>query len=998
MAVVQNLYQILKLPASLIVRNGCCCESPNLYSKTRDDSIITIGEDEYSLGDLRVSIGDNLIFQQLRYLHGDFRDHRELFAYTTKLRNRAHAYKKQGDYKSAHILEQRISEVLFVKDIINVVVDGKKSDFYKFSVNGFTLNGTRYVYLCSGSGQIRRNTATFVNEAYHDILVKTLNCGLDKKTSQFVLAKYSAYFALAFSSVLWVRTPRVCVIKDFFNTLHQEPVDFIAHDPTDGHAYLEERKMDLEMNCADGQGLIDPEFAKLWAEDMCLPFLPCSFVARSCFVKGNLVTFDFRAYAAEHGIATIRDRWGVEYPINEIDVLLSESQFKTAKYYSSWAEYCEYAEAGNIHWGVARYNKRADAEFTLANYQYIQALSLSSEDIRGLVTPTVEWIQGVCAGDPLAAMLFLFGNKSEGVQFENLFSGAQTPMAKAIIKNSDFLDDWYVRQKLYSSLAEAIDHAKIGKVWIHGNYQFMIADPVAQCQSALGLPVTGVLKRDEIWSKFWIDRFRQNPPSNGRCIVDACRSPMIDQHEHNPLNVTINNAEADRWFQYLPSGIIYSIHDTSCYRHSDSDYDGDIVLTTDNEYFIKGAHKDHNIITYEKGLAVPAKMTVANITKTVAKGFGTGVGGFSNVATILYAMAPMFDKPGREEQHAEIMMRIKLLREIVGQEIDRIKGADKPSLPPEWRKMERILPTDSQDEILRKLRRNSMVIQKKPYFFRYIYPALNQKFKEFEASYNQVCRDTFGIKLKKLMTMSDITEEQRALLKRYQKFSPLLTTQCTMNRLCRMIEDIDFDIRFTRDRDGNRRPAPHSMLPTFEAECADSYDPAKFMVVQEMYRTYSSRRSVAAITALNDITYSNPGIHAEDIYEEYHRTSYDALITSLQTRLQDAGITGEEFLFYCNRLAPRYKSFNWGFAWAVLGEQIVRLIPRGRSYCPIQDPDGEYTYLGLNYSLKDLSPDIDIDSYEAEADPAGSDDVEELDEPIKSIEEVTTQTDGNETN
>lgn len=577
MAVVQNLYQILKLPASLIVRNGCCCESPNLYSKTRDDSIVTIGEDEYSLGDLRVSIGDNLIFQQLRYLHGDFRDHRELFAYTTKLRNRAHAYKKQGDYKSAHILEQRISEVLFVKDIINVIVDGKKSDFHKFSVSGFTLNGTRYVYLCSGSGQIRRNTATFVNEAYHDILVKTLNCGLDKKTSQFVLAKYSAYFALAFSSVLWVRTPRVCVIKDFFNTLHQEPVDFIAHDPTDGHAYLEERKMDLEMNCADGQGLIDPEFAKLWAEDMCLPFLPCSFVARSCFVKGNLVTFDFRAYAAEHGITTIRDRWGVEYPINEIDVLLSESQFKTAKYYSSWAEYCEYAEAGNIHWGVARYNKRADAEFTLANYQYIQALSLSSEDIRGLVTPTVEWIQGVCAGDPLAAMLFLFGNKSEGVQFENLFSGAQTPMAKAIIKNSDFLDDWYVRQKLYSSLAEAIDHAKIGKVWIHGNYQFMIADPVAQCQSALGLPVTGVLKRDEIWSKFWIDRFRkkrdEDPARDMGCLVDACRSPMIDLHEHNPISVAIDNPEADRWFQCLPSGIIYSIYDTSCFRHSDSDYD-----------------------------------------------------------------------------------------------------------------------------------------------------------------------------------------------------------------------------------------------------------------------------------------------------------------------------------------------------------------------------------------------------------------------------------------
>ena len=49
MAVVQNLYQILKLPASLIVRNNCCCESSELYRKTRDDAVITIGDDEYKI-------------------------------------------------------------------------------------------------------------------------------------------------------------------------------------------------------------------------------------------------------------------------------------------------------------------------------------------------------------------------------------------------------------------------------------------------------------------------------------------------------------------------------------------------------------------------------------------------------------------------------------------------------------------------------------------------------------------------------------------------------------------------------------------------------------------------------------------------------------------------------------------------------------------------------------------------------------------------------------
>ena len=104
------------------------------------------------------------------------------------------------------------------------------------------------------------------------------------------------------------------------------------------------------------------------------------------------------------------------------------------------------------------------------------------------------------------------------------------------------------------------------------------------------------------------------------------------------------------------------------------------------------------------------------------KGFGTGVGGFSNTATCMYAMAAIFDKPGHEDQYNEIMTRIKLLREIVGQEIDRIKGADKPSLPKEWRQLEKITSEDTPEQILAKMRQNAMVVSKKPYFFRYLYP------------------------------------------------------------------------------------------------------------------------------------------------------------------------------------------------------------------------------------------------------------------------------------
>ena len=375
-------------------------------------------------------------------------------------------------------------------------------------------------------------------------------------------------------------------------------------------------------------------------------------------------------------------------------------------------------------------------------------------------------------------------------------------------------------------------------------------------------------------------------------------------------------------------------------------------MTTDNVYFIKGSNKDHNIITYEKGLAKPAKMNVSNITATVMKGFGTGVGGFSNTATCLYAMAAIFDKPEQQEQHDEIMTRIKLLREIVGQEIDRIKGADKPSLPAEWKKFESILPTDTPEERLAKFRHNSMVVSKKPYFFRYLYPELNQRFKQFEASYNQVSRDMFGLKFKKLLKKEDKTEEELNLVRNYRKYSPLITSDCTMNRVCREFEAVDFDIQFAKDfTDKNKKRPVISMLPTFADEYESQYDQQKYKFVYGLYKSYTARKQIKHLNAL--LADSLTPIDGDD-YAEIRSTVYSALIEELQKQLADNGMSGKEFLYYCYKISQNNKQFNWGFPWDILEDQIIQLIPRGETYCPVRDPAGK-EYLGTRYSLKNIT-------------------------------------------
>ena len=278
-----------------------------------------------------------------------------------------------------------------------------------------------------------------------------------------------------------------------------------------------------------------------------------------------MVPFDFKEYARREGISTIKDYWGKEYDIEDIDVILSVSQFKMYKHYKSWQEYLDYFQKYNLRWGVARYNKKHDDEYVLANYQYLQVLDINRDDIKELIAPTIDWLQKICSGDLLYGLLFILGCKSETATYQSVYGDAQTNFVKAVIKNVDMLQDGYVRQKIYKSIAESIEKAKIGKIWIRGNYQFMISDPVAQCRNALGLSPDGLVPADHIYSNFWRERRISG-------YVDVCRSPMIDAHEHNPSKL-FESEDANYWYQYIKSGIILSIYDTATMRMEDADFD-----------------------------------------------------------------------------------------------------------------------------------------------------------------------------------------------------------------------------------------------------------------------------------------------------------------------------------------------------------------------------------------------------------------------------------------
>lgn len=520
-----------------------------------------------------VAIGDNQVLMQLRKIMGKPFVRDELRNLEKEKYTLQHSPTSAENIEALRQVESKIFNLLFVPELITVQCKNKK-DYKSITSSTFLLNGEEYIRFACGSGQTRRNSPTFVMKKYFKPLQTKLLCGLGDRIKTINVAKFNAYFGLYMSSFKRIPMPKFCVVKDCEVVLPNEHLYWINSE--DNQHYVTEVEKDLKMNTHDGMGLVSPEFNERMKEKTKLDWEVCNWVVRGPFIKGLVVPFDFKKFIQVKGASpVVKDVWGNDVNLNDVDMIFTESQVKMWKYYYSYEDYVEQILKNELFFGVARYNKREDAEYSLLNYQYIQTLDLDRKTINELIEPTIQHYKKVCEGDVINTLYFLLGAKNEeGLDLDYVMSTANINYIKGILYNPEILKDPYIKNKIYQFLENQIQKAKLGRVYVRGNYQTMIADPVALMENILGLEVKGALKRGEIYSKWWLDRKVKQ--------VDACRSPMVCQEEHNVVNIVnpFEQQEPDamkpcdegvNWYQYITSGIIYNVWDCSTIIHSDSD-------------------------------------------------------------------------------------------------------------------------------------------------------------------------------------------------------------------------------------------------------------------------------------------------------------------------------------------------------------------------------------------------------------------------------------------
>lgn len=537
-----------------------------------------------------------------------------------------------GNRRKIRNLYNQRDELLFCPDYVCLVVE-RKADYLR-AIKGFYINGIRYVRLLATTGGVKNSTVVFCSDRVHDELEKRINNGRDM-TKEFVVAKLEAYRALTCSASNPVSMPRgILVVPDVETTFKADVVNL--SDENDGEPVMTfEKDAEVSVTASDGFGIMLPSLAKRWSEELGLNYMISGCNCRGSFLKGMLYTFDFVEFAERvAGNYVVKDAWGEEHDIRDIECVFTTSQLKLWDSYSSIEDYLANCNENHYSFAVTKVCGDNLESERAGNYQYFQSFDLDDNDIDELIAPTEEEFRGLLGGDINKAILF---HKGVGITPKQFKTMADDPI-KAVMCCSDMLKDPYVKNILNNAIRSRISDAANGKIQLHGNYSIASGDPYLLCQNMFGLPLTGLLKAKEIYNKWWQDE--------GATDLICFRSPMSTHSNIRRVHVA-NNDDVNHWFKYMKTCTIFSGWSTEMAALNGMDYDGDLVMLTDNPVLLR-RHKELPALNCFQRKATKIVPTELDFVQSNIDNFGSDIGTVTNRLTAMYERQALFEKDSIE--------------------------------------------------------------------------------------------------------------------------------------------------------------------------------------------------------------------------------------------------------------------------------------------------------------------------------------------------------------
>ena len=549
-------------------------------------------------------------------------------------------------------IERRITNTLYIPEYITVTIDHPAHYKHIFE-HGVVINGQSFHRFSCSASQARASTVVLVADDIASELSRRINNGRDMQ-KKLAPSKFNAYYGLSTSATEVVTTPRFIVVKDYENVsrfaahfLHEE--DWAVDDT------FETRELDTPMNRTDGMGLITPAMSQRWAEDLGLDWIPAQWVVRQSFIKGLLCTFPIQQFCeevngGEYLVDTIyTDTHGepIKADLRDVDVILSESQFKLWDSYRDIPSYVRHCAENHLQWGVTQFSPKQPKDILKMNYQFIQTLDLDRHGVEALCSQFIDWIEGVSLSKRGYMLLFLLGVNHTEDSLRRAIRAGDNWWMKAIASNEEAIKDPYIRRKIRELVIGRIQAGCVGEIIVDGNFEFMVSDPYAYMQHVCGQKPTGLLGAGEIYSGYWSQR--------GVTEVNTARSPQTYRCENLVMQV-VDDEQTRKWYAWSPQGIIINWHGHEVVNWGGADFDGDILATTNNRTVIDAVYRDELTVTYEAPKPAKKLFNDHDLYEADLFGFGGIIGSITNKSTAAYALLPAAaDRYGKNSPEVQLL-------------------------------------------------------------------------------------------------------------------------------------------------------------------------------------------------------------------------------------------------------------------------------------------------------------------------------------------------------
>lgn len=876
---------------------------------------LKISLEEAKQGEELVSLGDSQTLRMIRQIRNcsikeeDINEiKKNIKALKTATTNANNKQRIKEEY-------EKLIKATFIEDYVVIVFDSI-DDWNKVNSTKVNLmiNGKEYIRLLGTSGGIKKSAVVFVTKEIHGELYKRLNCDRDMNY-KCVPAKFEAYIALSCSSSMPVPQPKdILVIKDG-STHFIDKVLRLSDNGEGGFNLSEDDNYEINLNCTDGCGMISPRLSMEWTKFLCgrpyrdnegNPIPSTGYNIRNAWTKGMLFTFPYEEFGDMIGEYLVEDYWGDMVDIRNVDLILTDNMLKLAGAYKNRHHYLNGCKKSGFEFSVAKIIPEALESVRNMNYQFLQSYELSDEDIVELITPTVDMIKGATAykeEDFGKMLLFMKGSKISKSDF--LYD--ENPVNKALMIDPRMMKDPYIKGRVYNMIKKKINDSKKGVIQVRGNYQIVSGDLYGMCQHMFKQEITGLLGREEFYSREWLDR--------GVNEIVSFRAPMT-VHNNIVKMKLVENEEINRWYRYMNKCIVLNSWDATCEAMNGCDFDGDAFISTDNPVLLRNTKKLRPLMCEQKSTDKKV-ITEALLRKANKQGFGNDVGLITNRCTAMFDVLAKFEKGSQE--YNEMMYRITCMQGYQQEIIDSCKGIIPKKMPKEWYDSKGL----EDDEM-------ELVANKKPYFFIYNYKHIKTKYLGYIKNCDDDCKIKFGMSVQELIKKKDKSEEEQTFMYWFDRLSPISDNDSTMNRICHRLEEELDDLSY------------HVRSDEFDKSILMTDKSIKRALVPEILKVYEEYKSESYAHM------KTGGNDDEDraMLQRMFDKRYKEKIYSICNNEEDlANILVNELYN-----TPNSKQFIWAMCGDYLVEKLLKDNDNTIKY-PTEDPNGDIEWNGIRYSI-----------------------------------------------